>query len=316
MQLVFMGAPEFAVPTLREIVLQGHHVAAVYTRAPQPGGRRGLAIQKTPVHRAAESLDIPVFTPKTLKAEEVQRTFRGHCADVGFVVAYGLLLPLAILTAPQFGFLNIHASLLPRWRGAAPIQRAIMAGDHFTGIDLMRMEEGLDTGPVGLREVIPIAPGDTAGDLTKSLAHVAAQTAIRGLNVLEEGGIDFMPQPSDGATYARKIDKNEIEINWAKDAVSVRNHIHGLSPIPGAYSTLMIGGMPDRIKILRVETATGVGQPGSILDGALTVACGGGAIRILEAQRAGRTVVSGRAFMVRESVPIGDAFRQSTSIAK
>lgn len=311
-----MGAPEFAVPTLREIVLHGHHVAAVYTRAPQPGGRRGLAIQKTPVHRAAESLDIPVFTPATLKDEDVQKTFQEHCADVGFVVAYGLLLPVAILTAPRFGFLNIHASLLPRWRGAAPIQRAIMAGDHWTGIDLMRMEAGLDTGPIGLREVVPIAPGDTAGDLTKYLARVAAQTAIRGLNALESGGIDFKPQPSEGATYARKIDKSEIEIDWAKDAVSVRNHIHGLSPMPGAYSTLVIGGSSNRIKILRVETVTGSGQPGSILDDALTVACADAAIRVLEAQRAGRTVVSGRELMLRESVPIGAAFRRSTSIER
>ena len=191
-----------------------------------------------------------------------------------------------------------------------------MAGDRFTGIDLMRMEEGLDTGPVGLREIIPIAAGDTAGDLTKSLGHVASQAAIRGLDLLDAGGIEFVTQPGEGATYARKIDKSEIEIDWTKDAVSVRNHIHGLSPMPGAFSTLMIGGSSDRIRILRVETVTGIGQSGSILDGALTVACGQGAIRVLEAQRAGRTVVSGRELMLRESVPIGDFFRRSTSIAK
>ena len=233
-----MGAPDFAVPTLRAIVDSGRLVVAAYTRAPKPGGRRGLEIRKTPIHEAAEALGVPVYTPATLKSEEAQEAFRSHAADVGLVIAYGLLLPPPILATPQFGCLNLHASLLPRWRGAAPIQRAIMAGDHETGVDLMRMEAGLDTGPVALREVVPIRPGDTAGDLATCLAQIAAVLAVRGLNALETGKLVFNEQSSEGACYARKIDKSETEIDWTRDAEAVRNHIHGLSPMPGAFSNL------------------------------------------------------------------------------
>ncbi len=257
-----MGAPDFAVPTLRAIVDSGRLVVAAYTRAPKPGGRRGLEIRKTPIHEAAEALGVPVYTPATLKSEEAQEAFRSHAADVGLVIAYGLLLPPPILATPQFGCLNLHASLLPRWRGAAPIQRAIMAGDHETGVDLMRMEAGLDTGPVALREVVPIRPGDTAGDLATCLAQIAAVLAVRGLNALETGKLVFNEQSSEGACYARKIDKSETEIDWTRDAEAVRNHIHGLSPMPGAFSNLVIRGGVERVKILRAEIARGAGGPG------------------------------------------------------
>ena len=308
-----MGAPDFAVPTLREIVKSGRRVVAAYTRAPKPGGRRGLDIRKTPVHDAAEALGIPVYTPPTLKTEEVQEAFRGHAADVGLVIAYGLLLPMPILAAPKFGCLNLHGSLLPRWRGAAPIQRAIMAGDLETGVDLMRVEAGLDSGPVALREVVPIRPNDTAGDLTDRLAQIAAGLAVRGLDALEDGGLIFHEQPSVGACYANKIDKSEAEIDWTRNADAVRNHIHGLSPMPGAFSSLAIRGSFERVKILRAETSPGNGAPGMILDEAMTVACGKGAIRVLEGQRAGRTAVSGGELMRREAVPIGAAFATSGS---
>jgi methionyl-tRNA formyltransferase len=297
MRVVFMGAPEFAVPTLFEIVSEGHAVAAVYTRGPKPGGRRGLEIKKTPVQAAAESLRIPVYAPATLKSEDVQDVFRGHTADVAVIVAYGLLLPTPILGAPKDGCLNLHASLLPRWRGAAPIQRAIMAGDAETGVDLMRMEEGLDTGPVALRATVPIQPADTAGDLTRRLAKIAAKLTVRGLDALGRGSLIFREQSELGVCYARKIGKDEAEIDWRRGAVQVRNHIHGLSPAPGAFSNLSVGGRLERVKILRVEAIAAKGAPGMILDNQMTVACGEGAIRILEGKRAGRATMAGPEIM-------------------
>ena len=306
-----MGTPEFAVPALRRIVNSGRRVVAVYTRAPKPGGRRGLQLLKTPVHVTADSLGLPVFTPPTLRTEEALETFRSHEADVGLVTAYGLLLPQGILTAPTFGCLNLHASLLPRWRGAAPIHRAIMAGDHETGVDLMRMEAGLDTGPIALREVVPIRPQDTAGDLTIRLAQTAAELAARALSDLESGVLTFNAQAAAGVCYAHKIDKAETEVDWRRDADTVRNHIHGLSPMPGAFSALVIRGAAERVKILRAETMSGGGPPGTILDESMTVACGAGAIRILEAQQAGRTTVSGRELMRRADVAIGATFLRS-----
>jgi len=308
MRVIFMGAPAFAVPTLREVVSNGHALVAVYTRAPKPGGRRGLELKKTPVHEAAEALGIPVFTPATLKKPETLTVFRSHAADVGLVIAYGLLLPLPVLEAPKLGCLNLHASLLPRWRGAAPIQRAIMAGDVETGVDLMRMDEGLDTGPVAMREVIAIRPEDTAGDLMHRMARVAARLATSGLFALENGALHFTEQASSGICYARKIDKGEGEIDWGRSAVDVRNHIHGLSPVPGAYSILALNGRLERIKIFRAEVVGMTGAPGTILDNEMTVACGGGAIRIVEGQRAGRVVMPGRELMRRESVALGAAF--------
>ncbi len=309
MRIVFMGTPIFAVPTLHKIVSSGHQVVAVYTRAPKPGGSRGLEARKTPVHEAAESLQIPVHTPPTLKTGEAQELFRGVCADVVLVIAYGLLLPPEILAASRFGCLNLHASLLPRWRGAAPIQRAIMAGDRETGVDLMQMEAGLDTGPVALREVVSIRPEDTAGDLTNRLAQIAGDLAVRGLDMLGSGNLVFKEQPGVGTCYAHKIDKSESEIDWTHDAVAVRNHIHGLSPAPGAFSVLVIRQRTERVRILRAETMALSGAPGTILDNVMTVACGKGAIRVLEGQRAGRTILSGDELMRRESIPVGIAFK-------
>ena len=309
MRIIFMGAPEFAVPTLQEIVSNGHVVLAVYTRTPKPGGRRGLELKRTPVHDAADSLGIPVFTPSSLRDERTQAIFRSHKADVGVVVACGLLLPPAVLQAPRSGCLNLHASLLPRWRGAAPIQRAIIAGDGETGVELMRMEEGLDTGPVAMREVVPIRPEDTAGDLTSRLARVAAKLAVRGLSELESGKIIFVEQTTAGVTYARKIEKAEAEIDWRQSANQVRNRIHGLSPSPGAFSNLDLGQRLERIKLLRAETVGTRGAPGTILDEEMTVACGEGAIRVLEGQRAGRIVLPGHELMRRESLPPGAMFK-------
>jgi methionyl-tRNA formyltransferase len=310
MRIVFMGAPDFAVPTLQEIVNHGHVVVAAYTRAPKPGGRRGLEIKRTPVHDAAESLGIPVFTPPTLRDERTQALFLRHSADVGVVIAYGLLLPPTVLQAPRFGCLNLHASLLPRWRGAAPIQRAIIAGDVETGVELMRVEEGLDTGPVAMREVVPIRPEDTAGDLTNRLARVAAELAARGLSELESGKLEFAEQSTAGVTYAHKIEKAEAEIDWRQSAIQVRNHIHGLSPSsPGAFSNLYLVNRLERIKILRAEAVELSGVPGTILDNEMTVACGEGAIRVVEGQRAGRVVMPGYELMRRESLPPGAMFK-------
>ena len=309
MRIIFMGAPDFAVPTLREVVRNGHVVIGAYTRAPRPAGRRGLQIEKTPVHVAAESLGIPVFTPPTLKDERTQAQFHRHKADVALVIAYGLLLPFAVLKAPRFGCLNLHASLLPRWRGAAPIQWAIIAGDAQTGVELMRMEEGLDTGPVAMGEVIPIRPEDTAGDLTKRLARVAAEIAVRGLFDLENGKLEFFEQSGAGVCYARKIEKSEAEIDWRHSAVQVRNHIHGLSPSPGAFSNLCLGERLERIKILRAKVVGVGGAPGTILDAEMTVACGEGAIRVLEGQRAGRIAMPGHELMRRQSLPSGATFK-------
>lgn len=309
MRIVFMGAPALAVPTLRGIVQGGHTVVAAYTRAPKPGGRRGLQIRKTPLHEAAESLGIPVFTPATLRDESIQSAIRGHRADVGLVVAYGLLLPSVVLGTPKFGWLNLHASLLPRWRGAAPIQRAIMAGDIETGVDLMRLEEGLDTGPVALRETLPIRPEDTAGELADRLAGAAAELAKLGLRRLESGTLEFAEQPKSGVTYARKIEKSEAEIDWSLPAEQVRNIIHGLSPSPGAFSNLALQSETQRIRILRAEVVVASGDPGTLLDKQMTVACGGDALRLVEVQRPGGKVVQGHEMMRQQSLSPGAAFK-------
>ena len=284
---------------------QRHIVVAAYTRPPKPGGRRGLEIKKTPVHEAAKSLGIPVFSPATLRDDKTQAIFRGHQADVGLVIAYGLLLPPAVLQSPKFGCLNLHASLLPRWRGAAPIQRAMMAGDSQTGVDLMRMDEGLDTGPIAMREVVPIRPQDTAGEVSKRLATAAAGLGVRGLFAMENGDLEFSEQSIDGVSYAHKIEKGEAEIDWRQSAVQVRHHIHGLSPWPGAFSNLKLGQRLKRVKILRAElVGEAIGVPGAILDREMTVACGDGAIRVLEAQRAGSVVIPGDELIRQSPCPL------------
>jgi methionyl-tRNA formyltransferase len=296
MRIIFMGAPDFATPTLLEIIRQGHEIVAVYTRAPKPAGRRGLEPTKTPVHRVAEHHSISVLTPASLKDAQAQEEFRAQRADIAIVVAYGLILPAAVLAAPRLGCLNLHASLLPRWRGAAPIQRAIMAGDAETGVSAMRMEEGLDTGPIALEERVAIDPNATAGEITQALADIGAASMARALPALAQQTLVFRDQSAEGATYARKIDKSETRIDWRLGAIALRNQIHGLSPSPGAYSEIDLGRGLERVKFLRVAAVESAGAAGAIIDEAPTIACGIGAIRILEAQRAGKAAMSGEEF--------------------
>lgn len=295
MRVVFMGTPDFSVPTLTELVSSGHEVVAVYTRAPKPAGR-GQEERKSPVHLAAEGFGIPVFTPRSLKGEAEQIVFASHDAEVAVVVAYGLLLPKPILGAPEYGCLNLHGSLLPRWRGAAPIQRAIMAGDTQTGIMVMQMDEGLDTGPVSLGEVIPIGPDMTAGELHDAMMRVGADLMGRAMAALERGSLDFTPQPEQGALYATKIEKSEARIDWSRPAAEVHNHIRGLSPFPGAWFELELGGRPVRIKALRSTLAQGSGAPGTILSG-LTIACGEGAVQLIQVQREGKGAMDSATFL-------------------
>lgn len=295
MRIVFMGTPEFAVPTLSEIVGRGHEVVAVYTRAPKPAGR-GQAERKSPVHEQAEAFGIPVFTPKSLKGEAEQIVFASHDADLAVVVAYGLLLPKPILDAPRLGCLNLHGSLLPRWRGAAPIQRAVMAGDKRTGIIVMKMEEGLDTGPMGLIEEMAIGPDMTAGELHDQMMLVGADLMGRALAALERDSLDFTPQPEDGATYAKKIEKAEARIDWSKPAAEVHNQIRGLSPFPGAWFELELNGQPVRIKALRSTLADFSGPPGTIGKD-LTIACGSGAVRLTSVQREGKGIMDAATFL-------------------
>ncbi len=313
MRIVFMGTPEFAVPTLLEIVKNGHLLVGVYTRAPARSGRRGLEIRKTPVHLAADSFGIPVFTPTTLRDSEAQATFASLGTDVAVVAAYGLLLPVSILEAPRLGCLNLHASLLPRWRGAAPIQRAIMAGDAQTGVDVMRMDAGLDTGQIATRKIIPILPEDTAGDLAANLAPIAAKLAVSALELLGAGLLEFREQSAAGICYAHKIEKREAEIDWRQRAETVRSQVHGLSPAPGACSIMLAGSHEERVKLLRVEVVAGTGPPGTLLTDDMSIACGTGAIRVLQGQRAGKTVMSGRELMRGAKLAQGLVFRQSSA---
>lgn len=287
MRLVFMGTPRFAVPTLAEIVAAGHDVAAVYTQPPRPAGR-GMSETRSPVHELAAVSGIEVRTPKNLRNGPDQEAFRALGADAAVVVAYGLILPKPILDAPRQGCFNLHASALPRWRGAAPIQRAVMAGDRETAAMVMRMEEGLDTGPVCLAERVVIGPDETSGALHDRLAPLGAGLMVRALAALERGSLDATPQPVDGVTYAAKIDKAEARIDFMRPAAEVHNLIRGLSPFPGAWLEANVQGKPERIKVLRSTLAEGAGAPGEILDSQLTVACGSGAVRLVELQRAGK----------------------------
>jgi methionyl-tRNA formyltransferase len=286
LRLIFMGTPEFAVPTLCALAERGHEIVAVYTRIAKPSGR-GMKLQPTPVEQEARRLGIPVLTPTTLKTPEAQREFGTHHADAVVVVAYGMILPQAILDAPKLGCFNLHASLLPRWRGAAPINRAIMAGDAESGVMVMKMDVGLDTGDVAMAERVAITDAMTAADLHDALAPLGAGLMARAMGALERGDLRLTPQSDHGVTYAAKIDKAEARIDWARPACAVLRHIHGLSPFPGAWCEMPIEGEA-RVKILRCELAEGSGAPGELLDDRLRVACKDGAIRILELQRAGR----------------------------
>lgn len=295
-----MGTPDFAVPSLAEIIGAGHEVGAVYTRAPQPAGR-GMDLRASPVQRFAEQNRAPVFTPKTLKSEEEQQKLRDLHPDAIIVVAYGLLLPQAVLDIPRFGCLNLHGSLLPRWRGAAPIQRAIMAGDRETGVMVMKMEAGLDTGPVAMAEKVEISSDMTAQDLHDRMAPLGADLLVRALAALERGALQFVPQDESGATYARKIEKGESRIDWTKSAQDVHNQIRGLSPFPGAWFELH----GERVKVLRSEVAEGEALAGTMLDAQLTIACGSGAVRLLELQRAGKQAMETEEFLRGHPVPAG-----------
>jgi methionyl-tRNA formyltransferase len=296
LRLIFMGTPDFAVPTLLELVAQGHDIAAVYTRAPKPSGR-GMKEQATPVEREARRLGIPVLTPKTLKTAEAEAEFRAHHAEAAVVVAYGLILPQTILEAAPLGCFNLHASLLPRWRGAAPINRAIMAGDAESGVMVMKMDVGLDTGDVAMAERVAINDAMTGSDLHDKLARIGADLMARAIGALERGTLRLTPQSNTGLTYAAKIDKAEARINWNFPAREVLRHCHGLSPFPGAWCEISIGGEAVRVKILRCELANGSGEPASLLDDRLTIACGEGAIRVLELQRAGKQPMKAEVYL-------------------
>jgi methionyl-tRNA formyltransferase len=290
-----MGTPDFAVPTLRALAERGHEIAAVYTRAAKPAGR-GMKLQPAPVEREARRLGIFVLTPTTLKTAEAQQEFAAHHADAAVVVAYGMILPQAILDMPKLGCFNLHASLLPRWRGAAPINRAIMAGDAESGVMVMKMDAGLDTGDVAMTERIAITDAMTAADLHDALAPLGAGLVARAMGALEHGDLQLNRQSEVGVTYAAKIDKAEARIDWAKPAHAVLRHIHGLSPFPGGWCEMPIEGEA-RVKILRCELAEGSGVPGELLDDRLTIACKEGAIRILELQRAGKHPMKAEEFL-------------------
>jgi methionyl-tRNA formyltransferase len=297
LRIVFMGTPVFAVPTLVEIVARGHEVVACYTRAPRPAGR-GLIEMPSPVHEKAREFGIPLVMPKTLRIPAAAGLFASHEADAAVVVAYGLILPRPVLDAPRFGCLNLHASLLPRWRGAAPIQRAIMAGDRETGVMVMRMEQGLDSGPICLAERVPIGSDETGGALHDRLAVLGADLMARALAALERDVLICKPQSESGVTYASKIAKNEARIEWRRPAPALHDHIRGLSPVPGAWCDMPLGRSNERVKVLRARPAEGSGAPGAVLGlEPLTIACGEGTLRLEELQRAGRNAASAQEFL-------------------
>jgi methionyl-tRNA formyltransferase len=296
LSLIFMGTPDFAVPTLLELVAHGHEIAAVYTRAAKPAGR-GMKLQPSPVEQEARRLGIPVFTPATLKTPEAAQQFRAHNADAAVVVAYGMILPKTILDTPKLGCFNLHASLLPRWRGAAPINRAIMAGDTETGVMVMKMDAGLDTGDVAMAERMPITDAMTAADVHDALARLGSDLMVRAIGALERGKLQLARQSDKGVTYAAKIEKAEARIDWNKPARAVLRHIHGLSPFPGAWCEIPMEGEPARVKILRCAMADGSGASGEVLDDHLTIACQQGALQILELQRAGKAPMKADEFL-------------------
>jgi methionyl-tRNA formyltransferase len=299
LRLAFMGTPDFAVPTLAELIAQGHDIAAVYSQPPRPKGR-GMALEPGPVHKFAAGAGLPVRTPLSLKGEAEQAEFAALNIDAAIVVAYGLLLPKAILDAPALGCFNLHGSLLPRWRGAAPIQRAVMAGDAETGVMVMQMEEGLDTGPVLMAERVPVGR-KTSGELATELSRLGADLMVRALGALERGAVTPVPQSADGVTYAKKILKDEARIDWTKSAVEIDCLVRGISPFPGAWTE--VNG--ERLKVLYAEPANGSGAPGTALDDALTIACGSGALRLRKVQRAGGKAMDADDLLKGFAVPRG-----------
>jgi methionyl-tRNA formyltransferase len=301
LRLIFMGTPDFAVPTLLAVAEAGHEIAAVYTRAAKPGGRRGLELVPSPIEREATRLGIPMLTPKTLKTPEAQAEFAALKADAAIVVAYGLILPKAVLDAPRLGCFNVHASLLPRWRGAAPINRAVMAGDAESGVTIMQMDEGLDTGAMAMMERLAIGPDMTAGELHDALAPLGADLMMRAIAAAERGTLALTPQPLERVTYAEKISKDETRIDWSKPWREVHNHIRALSPFPGAW--FEVGGV--RVKAVRSTRGEGSGAAGTALDDHLTIACSDGAVRLVQVQRAGAKAMQAEEFLRGTAIKAG-----------
>jgi methionyl-tRNA formyltransferase len=296
MRLAFMGTPDFAVRALAELVSAGHEIVAVYTQPPRPRGR-GQQLQPSPVHAFAEGLGLPVRTPASMRDPAEIDAFAALDLDAAAVVAFGQILPAAVLDAPQLGSFNLHASLLPRWRGAAPIQRAIMAGDAVTGVQVMRMTEGLDEGPIVLSETVPIEWNDTAGTLHDKLAAVGATLLPRALAAVERGGVAETPQPEDGVTYAKKITPAQTRIDWSRSAAEVDRHVRGLSPFPGAWFEAPSDRGTVRVKALMSEVSPAAGRPGEVLDEPLLIACGEGAVRLTRVQREGKGPQDAESFL-------------------
>ena len=296
LRIAFMGTPEFAARSLATIAGAGHEIVRVYTQPPRPAGR-GQEMRKSPVHQLAEAFGIEVKTPERFREADVLADFADLDLDVACVVAYGQILPKEALEAPRLGCLNLHASLLPRWRGAAPIQRAIQAGDEVTGVQIMQMEEGLDTGPVLMSEIVPIAPDDTAGTLHDKLMETGAELWPRTLAALERGSLQAVAQPDEGVTYAKKISSAEARIDWSRPAGEVCDHIRGLSPFPGAWCEMVFGEKTERVKLLRSTLGKGEGAAGTLVGDGLTVACGTGAVRLVELQRAGGKALPAEDFL-------------------
>ncbi|KQW81886.1 methionyl-tRNA formyltransferase [Brevundimonas sp. Root1279] len=307
MRIAFMGTPEFAVASLAEVIASGHEVVAVYSQPPRPKGR-GQKLTPSPVHAFAETMGLPVFTPESMKAAEAIETFRSLDVDAACVVAYGQILKTEVLEAPRLGCFNLHGSLLPRWRGAAPIQRAIMAGDDHTGVQIMRMSEGLDEGAILLSERMDIRPDDTAASLGERMSHIGASLWPRALAAIERGAVEGTPQTGE-PTYAKKITPAEARIDWSRPAAEIDAHIRGLSPFPGAWFEAPSAEGPVRIKSLMSRVADGVGAAGEVLDDQLTVACGDGAVRLVTVQRPGKAAQPAeemlRGFPIAAGVKLG-----------
>jgi methionyl-tRNA formyltransferase len=304
LRLAFMGSPDFAVPALEALIAAGHEIACVYSQPPRPAGR-GRNERRTPVHEAAAARGLPVRTPKSLKGPKAQAAFAALDLDLAVVVAYGLLLPKAVLDAPRLGCVNLHGSLLPRWRGAAPIQRALMAGDAVTGVQAMRMEEGLDTGPIILSADVPILPGDTAGALHDRMAREGALVLAEAAAMIESGQAVETPQAHEGVTYAEKITPAETRIDWARPAREIDLKIRGLSPFPGAWFLLPTDKGAVRVKALNSRLGQGRGAPGEALDDDLLIACGEGAVRLLEVQREGKGAMNAADFLRGQKIAAG-----------
>ncbi|WP_426051396.1 methionyl-tRNA formyltransferase [Brevundimonas sp. SL161] len=304
MRLAFMGTPDFAVPSLAELIASGHEIVAVYSQPPRPKGR-GQKLTPSPVHAFAEAMGLPVFTPESMKAPEAIETFVSLDLDAACVVAYGQILKPAVLEAPRLGCFNLHGSLLPRWRGAAPIQRAIMAGDRETGVQIMRMSEGLDEGAILLSEILPIQPDDTAASLAERMSMVGATLWTRALAAIERGGVTETPQTGE-PTYAKKITPAEARIDWTRPAAEIDCHIRGLSPFPGAWFEASGPDGPVRVKaLLSCLSSEGAGEPGELLEGGLVIACGDGAVRLLRVQREGKAQSSPADFLNGFALPLG-----------